>query len=322
MSAGFLMLVSVSNPLRTTFFRLTLAVVTRAKLIKLNSSKRLPFLFPTLSQRRTAVWDALRPKKREIFDPLDPNFLTRKPEAASPQAPPKTGDITPSSIFEDERPEKATEPTAVDEDQPSSTDSVVMAAALDPNPRARKRWQRKMIIREIRNRGHLTKAQHIARTEREHLSKSAMLKTSVKKLSPLARQIAGKPIEEAIIQMRFSKKKAARDVKKHLEYARDQAIVTRGMGLGKAQTDQENHEDKENPIKVHQQGKEKEDWPGMIVEDRRGKRRFVDDKSSIYIDEAWVGRGTYGRATDYRARGQGFVLRPPETSKLALILNT
>ncbi|KAI4212230.1 MAG: hypothetical protein LQ351_005100 [Letrouitia transgressa] len=322
MSVGVILSVYVSNPLLMTLFGLRLAPVTRVKLTKLNSSKRLPLPFPLLSQRRTAVWDAFRPKKREIFDPLDPNFLKRKPEAAPPQAPPRTGDITPNSIFEDERKEKTADPTAVDEAQPSATDSVVMAAALDPNPRARKRWQRKMVIREVRNRGHLTKAQQIARTEREHVSKSAMLKTSVKKLSPLARQIADKPIEEAIIQMRFSKKKAARDVKKHLEYARDQAIVTRGMGLGKVQTWQENDENKENLIKTHQQGKEKREWSGMIVEDRKGKRRFVDDRSSIYVDEAWVGRGTYEKELEYRARGHANVLRHPETSKLAFILTT
>ncbi|KAI4128070.1 MAG: hypothetical protein LQ347_004328, partial [Umbilicaria vellea] len=106
---------------------------------------------------------------------------------------------------------------------PLRRDPAVMAAALDPNPRARRRWERKMTIRSIRSRGRLTKTVQILRTERSHLAKSHFLKTSVKKLGPLARQIAGKPIDDAIIQMRFSPKKAAREVKKHLEYARNEA---------------------------------------------------------------------------------------------------
>jgi len=71
----------------------------------------------------------------------------------------------------------------------------------------------------------------IARTERSHLSKSPFFKTSLKKLGPLARQIAGKSIDEAIMQMRFSTKKAARDVHKHLIQARNEAVAIRGMGL-------------------------------------------------------------------------------------------
>ena len=65
------------------------------------------------------------------------------------------------------------------------------------------------------------------------LSKSHWFKTLVKKLGSLARQIAGKNIDDAILQMRFSKKKAAIDIKAHLEQAKNEAIVAWGMGLGK-----------------------------------------------------------------------------------------
>ncbi|KAL8696262.1 MAG: hypothetical protein Q9201_007746 [Fulgogasparrea decipioides] len=261
--------------------------------------------------------DFLRPKKREILDPLDPNFLKHKPANLSqnPQIAPQQGDLAPSSIFDEGEAEKR--PTTTDPGRPSRSarDPTIMAAALDPNPEARQRWQRKMIILDIRNRGQLTKAQRIARTERESLCKSHFLKTSIKKLMPLARQIAGKPIEEAIIQMRFSKKKAARDVKKHLEYARDEAIVKRGMGLGMVKSEADEATEaadtaaamEENDGQVHQ-------WPGMVVEDRKGKRRYVSDMSSIYVDEAWVGRGAYGTKLDIRARGRVNRMRPPETS--------
>lgn len=129
--------------------------------------------------------------------------------------------------------------------------------------------------------------------------KSPFIKTSVKKLFPLARQIAGKPLHEAMVQMRFSKKKAARDVLKHLEYARDQAVVVRGMGLGRVRA-----EDGE--------GKGDE---AVVVEDKKGKRRTIADRSAMYVDEAWVGRGKYESGSDHRARGQIHRLRLPYTSE-------
>ncbi|KTW25862.1 hypothetical protein T552_03136 [Pneumocystis carinii B80] len=54
--------------------------------------------------------------------------------------------------------------------------------------------------------------------------KSPCIKTSLKKLTKISRQIAGKKLEDAILQMDFSKKKAARDVAKMLRNARTRAI--------------------------------------------------------------------------------------------------
>lgn len=162
----------------------------------------------------------------------------------------------------------------------------------------------------------MTKTVKIARTERASLSKSQWLKTSVKKLGPLARQIAGKPIQEAIVQMRFSKKKAAADVKKLLEYARDEATVRKGMGLGQVtpmplkgrrhgngnmnQNEEKSEVQKEKPI---------------LIEDKKGKKRLITDRTGIYVDQAWVGRGKYEREAASRAFGRIHVLRPPWTSK-------
>ncbi|KAL8859051.1 MAG: hypothetical protein Q9178_004532 [Gyalolechia marmorata] len=263
--------------------------------------------------------DYFRPRKQpDILDPLSPDFLKRKPAAASqnPQQAPQQGDLAPSSIFDEgDPPRKSGTKTQAGQPRVSPRDPSVLAAALDPNPEARRRWQRNQIIRNVRNRGQLTKAQNIARTERESLSKSPFYTTSVKKLMPLARQIAGKPIEEAIVQMRFSKKKVARDVKKHLEYARDKAIVERGMGLGAATTEYNQAAGIGDSGDVTgENGGQDEKWPGMVVEDKKGKRRFVTDRSGIYVDEAWVGRGTYTVDYDYRAKGKTNILRPPETS--------
>ncbi|OCK79920.1 ribosomal protein L22 [Lepidopterella palustris CBS 459.81] len=169
----------------------------------------------------------------------------------------------------------------------------LMAPALDPDPINRQRWERKMVIRTIKRRGRLTKMQLLKRTERESLMKTPFLPTSVKKLTKIANQVAGKPIEEALVQMRFSKKKVARDVYKALQIAKSKAIVERGMGLGKA-----------------------EGRTGLPVEIelKDGKKRIVKDRTSIYVDQAWVGRGSYTPEVEYRAMGKRNILRHPQTS--------
>jgi len=170
-----------------------------------------------------------------------------------------------------------------------------------------------MLIRSLRHRFRVPKSVLLARTERQSLSKSHFLKTSVKKLGPLARQIAGKKVEDAIVQMRFSRKKAAQDVLKHLEYARDEAIVRRGMGLGGVKV-----EGKEGEAVEGKQEGETEVEGGVVVE-KSGRKRAVRDKTEMYVDQAWVGRGKYGRKPDYRARGQTNIIRPPTTSEFFFI---
>ncbi|KAI9699800.1 MAG: 54S ribosomal protein L22, mitochondrial [Candelina mexicana] len=220
------------------------------------------------------------PTTRSVFSE---DYLKRKPPA-----PPALvrGGLSSSSIF------------GSTEAAPSRRHALAQSPALDPDPNARKRWERKMVIRQIQRRGRLSKSMQIKRTERESLSKSPMLKTSVKKLGPLARQIAGKSVEDAIVQMRFSRKKAAKDVKEHLEHARNEAIVRRGMGLGEAEGTK---------------GKEVE------IELKNGKRRLVKDRTGLYVDQAWVGRGTFGRLPDFRARGRINIMRPPRTSISVLL---
>ncbi len=113
------------------------------------------------------------------------------------------------------------------------------------------------------------------------------------------------------MQMRFSKKKAAQDVLKHLEYARDQAVVVRGMGLGRVRGGEG-----EGEGEGKREGKREE---SVVVEDKKGKRRVVGDRSAMYVDEAWVGRGKYESGSDHRARGQINRLRFPYTSESFLL---
>lgn len=176
--------------------------------------------------------------------------------------------------------------------------------AVDPDPRSRRRWERKMVIRHVERclhpKGEETKEERIKRTEREVLSKSTLLPTSVKKLMYLARQISGKTFEEARTQMKFSKKKFAKEVLYELELARDKAVVERGMGLGKATGEYVPGKTEKTTIRDHRNGK----WVDVV------------DPTRLYVDEAWVGRGPWrGKRPSYRARGRTDIIQMPQASK-------
>jgi len=111
-------------------------------------------------------------------------------------------------------------------------DQELHALRLDPAPRARRRFERKMVIKDVSRQQRVTKAIKLARTERQLLYRSQDLPTSTKKLTRIMHLIAGKSVEEALVQLRFSQKRIARDVLKGLQIARDEAIAERGMGLG------------------------------------------------------------------------------------------
>lgn len=251
-------------------------------------------------QKRSAwFWDRLKKKSQDkssqnlASNPLTEEFLTRKP----PTPKLVRGGLSDSSILEDEEVAGPKLKDTFTEDGELETfvrNPAAMAAVLDPAPEARRKWERKMVIRDIRKRGRLTKAQQIKRQEREIVSKSHDFKTSVKKLVHLANQIKGKSVEDAIIQMRFSKKKVAKDVKEHLEHAKNEAIVRRGMGLG-LRTD-------------------KEFIPLTIVTNDK-KRVKVKDPTTIYVDQAWCGKGLHEKSPDYRARGKVYMMTNPTTCK-------
>lgn len=260
-----------------------------------------------------------------------------------------------------------------------------MAAALDPNPTARTRWQRMMVIRNIRHKGRLTREMKIARSERSHMSKSSKFKTSVKKLMPLARQIAGKSIDDAILQMRFSKKKVAKEIQKHLIQARNEAVVMKGMGIARQPenvVDQQLVEASSEPGPAEKTAASAKDTRLLIQEaldmnaqkvvpaktldsthpsaevaitsvrstpaltsstplqdraqalltsaadtppsslqrpQRTLKRGVAPDPTDIYIAEAWVNKGRYGKSPSPRARGRMDVLQHPHTGITVLL---
>ncbi|KAH7062657.1 mitochondrial large ribosomal subunit [Macrophomina phaseolina] len=259
-------------------------------------------LFNSLRKRDKTEKPSANPEKPKPKNPLLDQYLRNKPESPLQKRPDmRRGSLASGSIFEDvpARPTQEQEAEQAQTPKPGAhplfpdRDPNAMATVLDPDPRSSARWQRKMVIRETQRRGRVSRTVELKRTEREDLVKSPLIKTSVKKLVKLAHQIQGKPIEEAILQMRFSKKKAAKEVLKHLEYARDHAVVSRGMGLGEAEGT------KGEPVEI---------------ELKDGRRKKVDDRTGIYVDQAWVGRGSYGRAYEFRARGRINILRLPTTS--------
>lgn len=253
--------------------------------------------------------------------------MKRKPSAANQNV--IRGDLASSSIFDADRQiqEREEKQQAVDEGVSEDTkiggiarNPSSMAAVLDPQPIARQRWQRKMVIRDIKKGNRLNDPLFIKRTERESASRSHNFKTSTKKLGMLARQIAGKTVDDAIVQMRYSKKKAAKDVLDYLEFARDEAVVKRGMGLGgvDASADAANLNQTGDSMVAADLPRAKSSRP-VEIQLKDGKRRTVTDMTNMYIDQAWIGRGPYGKAPDYRAKGKVNIMYTPWTS-LSLVL--
>lgn len=250
------------------------------------TQRRSLFGLPGFGKKKAA-----RDPKRAPINPLTEDYLKKKPKAPTAIV---RGDLDESSIFENEalagpKPKRV---KAGDKAPPPVRNPLNMVAALDPDPANRRRWERKMLIREITKRGRLSKTQLLKKQERQIISRSHNFKTSVKKLVPLAKQITGKTVEQALIQMRFSVKKAAQDVREHLEHAKNEAVVKRGMGLGPALT---------TPLRI---------------QTKKGLRVKVENLSTMYIQQAWCGKGLYGKSPDYRARGQMYMMKNRTTSKL------
>ncbi|OTA70801.1 ribosomal protein L22 [Hypoxylon sp. EC38] len=193
-----------------------------------------------------------------------------------------------TSIFDEEikdpervrraREEKEATPTAVS----GTRVKEHMERAEDPDPRWRVREQR------------------IRLSEKEHTSASPPLPTSTKKLVHLSHQIVGKTVDEAITQMRFSKKKMAREVKWQLEDARDRAIAAHGMGLGAA-----DGQELEKPKKI---------------QTKDGKWIEVRDPTTLYVDQSWVTKGPWrGMRIQYHARSRMSVMWRP-TASISVVL--
>ena len=173
------------------------------------------------------------------------------------------------------------------------------ARALDPDPRSRVRWQRKKVIQMVKANGFVNKKDLIKRIEKDVTSRSDWLPTSTKKIGFLARQIVGKPVNDAIVQMRYSKKKMAREVKYQLEEARDLAVVSRGMGLGQASGE------------AFEKGQEKR------IRTKDGKWTVVKDPTQLYVDQAWVNRGPWrGFRLNFHGRGHRSMMKKPSTCEL------
>ncbi|KAF2854062.1 ribosomal protein L22 [Plenodomus tracheiphilus IPT5] len=206
---------------------------------------------------------------------------------------------------------------------------------LDPAPERRRTLERRLIIASVKRGGRMTKAQKIARTERQSVYKSHFLPTSVKKLQKVVNQIAGKSVSEALVQLRFSPKKVARDVIKGLEIAQNEAIAARGMGLSggrsalerwqqqRANADQITPRDvwdyKVSPEDNQRQKKETQrSQKPETIELKDGTKKTVQPWD-IYIDQAWVGKGESWKTPEFRARGAINMLTHRTTSFTVLL---
>ncbi|TBU49379.1 mitochondrial 50S ribosomal protein L22 [Dichomitus squalens] len=71
------------------------------------------------------------------------------------------------------------------------------------------------------------------KTYTEHKYSTANFKMSHRKLNMLGRQIAGKPIDHAILQMQFSEKRASKRIKSMLVIAKSHAVKLKNLNEGR-----------------------------------------------------------------------------------------
>lgn len=205
---------------------------------------------------------------------------------------------------------------ARDKEAAEARDKELYALALDPLPAARRTYERRLIIKNLRKSGRVSKAIKIKRTERESTYKSDVFPTSVKKMTRLMHQIQGKTVEEALIQMRFSKKRVARDIVKGLQIARDEAIAARGMGLGAGAEDPSG----QNNVYLADGTRRREikDVKGTVIELKDGSKKTVADPTEMYVDQAWATKGSQWKSPEFRARGRVNMLTHRTTSEYYL----
>ncbi|KAF3355859.1 hypothetical protein VD0004_g3812 [Verticillium dahliae] len=213
------------------------------------------------------------------------------------------------SIFQDEVEAATSDSLAARTNVPDGARQATPAEAaawrLDPDPRSRVRWERKRVIQMVQRQtassepsDYARRVERIRQTERQMTHKSPFLETSTKKLVMLARQIQGKTLQDALTQMTYSKKKMAREVKFQLEEARDFAVVSRGMGLGKAGA---------------APGGDK-DAALIKIKTKDGQTLKITDPSSLYVAEAWVNKGpSRNRRIEFKGRGRTGVIISPST---------
>ncbi|KAB5539277.1 ribosomal protein L22/L17 [Coniochaeta sp. 2T2.1] len=272
-----------------------------------------------LTQRRTA-WFSFGKKKGPqpaSLEPLSKELASSTAAAtdARMQRALRGGQLAQDSIFSDEaaadaaRAAKDVTPVAEDMSMGLNRDRSVLARATDPDPKGRARWERKMVIRHVAKAtdpfSKESRQARILRTEKELRQRSAWMPTSVKKLVHLSRQIAGKSVEEALVQMRYSKKKMAKEVAYQIELARDRAVVERGMGIG-------------GGVKREAEEAERKVVEKIVTKD--GRHVEVEDPTSLYIAQSWVERGPWrGHRKSPRARGRMDLIKRPSTGLTVLL---
>lgn len=289
------------------------------------------------------------PKDVDLSNPVLEEYLAKhKPNQEKPSRPdPTPGTLSKNTLFKKQYEvpgyRKGMTPkelkalkkaNAKREDKMSfQLEKDLHALQLDPQPLARRSYERKLVIRGIQKRRE-GKTLRLKRTEREMVYKSQDLPTTMKKMTRLMHQIAGKTVEEALIQLRFSKKRVARDILKGLQLARDEAIVARGMGLGAA-VDPETAKKEAALIKAGKMNKadkttgyladgtrrREPNEKGTLIELKDGSKKNVTDPTEMYIDQAWASKGMEHRSPEFRARGRINMLTHRSASKFFPLRN-
>ncbi|KAK7184967.1 hypothetical protein DPSP01_002795 [Paraphaeosphaeria sporulosa] len=270
-------------------------------------------------------------KDVDLSNPILEEYLAKRKPNEKPERPlPQPGSLSKTGLFKKEyevpgyrmgmTPEELEALKAQnakrDLERNIEKEKQLHALQLDPLPSARRAYERQLVIKSLQKRRE-GKTLRLKRTEREMVYKSQDLPTSLKKMTRLMHQIAGKTVEEALIQLRFSKKRVARDIVKGLQLARDEAIAARGMGLGAA-VDPETAKKEAALIRAGKMNKadrttvyladgtrrRETNEKGTVIELRDGSKKTVTDPTEMYIDQAWASKGPEFKSPEFRARGR------------------
>ncbi|KAF8461934.1 ribosomal protein L22/L17 [Kalaharituber pfeilii] len=230
--------------------------------------------------------------------------------AESNMVPPvfEKGSLAKTSILSQVESEASPDPSSPSTKTITTQDYL---SYVDPKRAYAWSWPKRWEARQYRRRGRLTRRMRILQTEKSHTAKSHWIKTSIKKLAPLARQIAGMKLNDAIVQMRFSAKKASSDVLGHLTQARAEAMVRRDMDpeemyvseawVGRGQFDMEQNHRARGRIDTL-----KRPWTSITVvlkEEATRKRIAAEKEAKKARQKVWVqlpNRPIYGQRQYYQ----------------------
>ncbi|ERF73274.1 hypothetical protein EPUS_03106 [Endocarpon pusillum Z07020] len=200
-----------------------------------------------------------------------------------------------------------------------------LEAAINPKPRRRALWQRRMVIRNVRQRGRLTKTIKIARSERSCLSRSLIEidAYSYAEIHPPDALLQEESRPRSARAPPRSQTRSHRHPRHGTRPPRTRNLWSPAPQPSPAPTTTtlppsvSPTTTSTTIIQTHTPPTPSKPatLPGTSIPSNPAHRSPTD----IYISQAWINRGPYRQKPDYRAFGRVFIMRPPHTGLSVLL---